>query len=270
MTYVQTDLRTVTTTFSTFFPVVTQNLIVTSTVASGCIYSLGEVPCGSICCAIGQYCMTDINQCAAAGGGSSAYFSSFYTVTQLASVPVRPTSNTVLTVTATGLATATVPFSAPVGTDGSTLIGAQATTQGQKLSAGAIAGIVIGVIAGIILLFLILLCCCAKGAIDGVMGLFRGGKKRRTETTYIEERHSHHGSSRPAGRTWYGGRPTRVDRTDKKKTGGLGGLATVGAGLGAMALLLGLKRKREQRNDAKSNSNYSYDYESYTGSSPSE
>jgi hypothetical protein len=270
-TYVQTDLKTVTTTFSTFFPIVTQNLIVTAPVGNQCRYSLGEAPCGSTCCAAGQYCMTDINQCAGVGGGSSAYFSSFYTVTQLASVPVRPISNTVFTVTATGAVTATLPYSAPVGTDGSTLIGAQATTQGQRLSPGAIAGIVIGVIAGIILLFLILLCCCAKGAIDRVMGLFGGRKKRRTETTYIEERHSHHGSSRPAGRTWYGGRPTRVDRTDKKKkAGGLGGLATVGAGLGAMALYLGLKRKREQRNDAKSSSSYSYDYESYTGSSPSE
>lgn len=270
-TYVQTDLRTVTTTFSTFFPIVTQNLIVTTTVPSQCRYSLGEVPCGSTCCAAGQFCITDINQCAAAGGGSSAYFSSFYTVTQLASVPVRPISNTVLTVTATGVATATLPFSAPVGTDGSTLIGAQATTQGHRLSPGAIVGIVIGVIAGIILLFLILLCCCAKGAIDGVLGLFGGRKRRRTETTYIEEKHSHHGSSRPAGRTWYGGRPTRVDRTDKKKrTGGFGGLTTVGAGLGAMALYLGLKRKRDQRNDAKSSSSYTYDYDSFTGDSPSE
>lgn len=127
-TYVQTDLKTITTTFSTFFPISTQNNIIATTVGSQCRYSLGESPCGSICCSAGQYCRTDINQCAAAGGGSSAYYSSFYTVTQPASVPVRPTSNTVLTVTSTGAATTTVPFSAPVGTDGSTLIGAQATT----------------------------------------------------------------------------------------------------------------------------------------------
>jgi hypothetical protein len=215
--------------------------------------------------------MTDINQCAAAAGGSSAYYSSFYTVTQNPSVPVRPTSNTVLTVTSTGVATATVPFSAPVGTDGSTLIGAQATTSGSSLSPGAIAGIVIGVIAGIILLLLICLCCCARGAIDGIMGIFGGGRKRRTETTYIEERRSHRGS-RPAGRTWFGTRPTRVDRTEKKKkkAGGLGGLATVGAGLGGLALLLGLKRKRDQRNDAKSSSSYSYYDDSFTGTSESE
>jgi hypothetical protein len=269
-TYVETDLNTITTTFSSFFPISTQNFIATTTVSTQCRYSLGEAPCGSTCCSGGQYCMTDINQCAAAGGGSSAHYSSFYSFTPVASVPVRPTSNTVLTVTSTGSATATVPFQPPVGTDGSTLIGAQATTEGQKLSSGAIAGIVIGVIAGIILLFLICVCCCFKGAIDGIMGLFGGRKRRRTETTYIESRHSHHGS-RPAGRTWFGTRPARVDRTEKKKkTGGLGGLATVGAGLGTMALLLGLKRKRDQRNDAKSSSSYSYYDDSYTGTSESE
>lgn len=212
--------------------------------------------------------MTDINQCAAAGGGSSAYHSSFLTVTQTPSAPVRPTSNTVLTVTSTGSATATVPFSPPVGTDGSTLIGAEATTQGSSLSAGAIAGIVIGVIAGIIILFWICVCCCCKGAIDGILGLF-GGRKRRTETTYIEERRSRRGS-KVAGRTWFGSRPARVDRTEKKKkkTGGLGGLAAVGAGLVGLRVLLGLKRKRDQRKDNRSDSSYSY----YDGSrtSPSQ
>jgi hypothetical protein len=266
-TYVETDLNTITTTFSSLIPISTQNLVATTTLSMQCKFSLGEVPCGSMCCSAGQYCMTDINQCAAAGGGSSGYYSSLFTTTQVASVAVRPTSNTILTVTSTGSTTATVPFQAPVGTDGSILVDAQATTQGSSLSPGAIAGIVIGVIAGIILLILICICCCARGAIDGIVGLFGGNKKRRTETTYIEERHSHHGS-RPAGRTWFGSRPARVDRTGKKKkTGGLGGAATVGAGLGTLWLLLGLKRKRDRRNDAKSDSSYSYYDDSYTSDS---
>jgi hypothetical protein len=266
-TYVLTDLRTVTTTFSTLFPVSTQNLVPATTVTAKCNFSLGETPCGNNCCSSGQSCQS--GQCAAAGGGSSAYFSSFFTVTQIASVPVRPISSTVFTFTSTSSATPTVPFSPPVGTDGSTLIGAQPTTQGHKLSPGAIAGIVIGVIAGIIILLLICLCCCAKGAIDSILGIFGGGKKRRTETTYIEERHSHHGS-RPAGRTWFGARPARVDRTEKRRSGGLGGIATVTAGLGALALALGWKRKRERKNEAKSNSSYSYYSDSYTGTSESE
>ena len=267
-TYVETDLKTITSTFSSFFPISTQNFVATS---AGCRYSLGEVPCGSSCCSAGQYCMTDIQQCAAADGGSSAYYSSFYTVTQTASVPVRPTSNTVLTVTSTGSATATVPFSTPVGTDGSTLIGGAATTQGQKLSAGAIAGIVIGVIAGIILLFLLCICFCAKGAIDAITGLFGGGRRRRTETTYIAERHSHHGS-RPANRTWFGARPARVDRTEEKKRktgGGLAGLGTVTAGLALMATYLGLKRRRDEKKYAKSSSDYSSYDGSFTATSPS-
>lgn len=268
-TFVQTDLKTITTTFSSFFPISTQNLVIPTTASVQCQYSLGEIPCGNTCCSAGQYCMADINECAAAGGGSSAFFSSFYT--QAPSAPVRPTSNTVLTVTSTGAATATVPFQAPVGTDGSTVIGAQPTTQGRRLSGGAIAGIVIGVILGLILLFLICLYCCAKGAIDGILGLFGGRRnRRRTETTYIEERRSRRGS-RPGDRTWLGSAPARVDRVEKKttKTGGLGGLAGVGAGLTALALLLGLKRKRAQRNDAKSSSSYSYYDESYTGTSES-
>lgn len=265
-TYVQTDLRTVTTTFSTFFPIATQNFVPTTSVSNQCRYSLGEAPCGAICCSAGQNCMADINQCVAVGGGSSVFYSSIYTVPPMASVPVRPTSNIVFTVTSTGPASTTVPFQTPVGTDGSTLIGAQATRTGRRLSAGAIAGIVIGVIAGIILLFLICVCCCFKGAIDGIMGLFGGRRRRRVETTYIEERHSRHGS-RPTGRTWYGARPARVDRVDKRKSGGLGGFAAVTAGLGALALGLGLKRKRDRRNDAKSNSEYSYYDSSFSGDS---
>lgn len=267
-TYVQTDLRTITTTFSSFFPISTQNFVFSTTAASQCRASLGEVPCGNTCCSAGQYCMTNINQCAAAGGGSSGFYSSFYTVTQNPSVPVRPTSNTILTVTATGSPTTTVPFQTPVGTDGSTLIGVEASTQGG-LSGGAIAGIVIGVIAGIILLLLICLCWCGGAAISALRGIFGGGRKRRTETTVIKERHSHHGhshhGSRPAGRTWFGARPARVDRTEKRNTGGaLAGFAKVGLALGGLAAVLGLKRRSDRRrNEAKSESDYTYDYDSY-------
>ena len=263
-TYVMTDLQTITTTYSSYFAATTQNDVV----PSNCQYALGEVPCGSTCCSSGQYCMTDVNKCAAAGGGgSSGYYSSFYTVTQIASAPIRPTSNTVLTVTSTGAPTATVPYSAPVGTDGSTLIGAEPQTQGGGLSAGAIAGIVIGVIAAIIILILICLCCCAKGLLDTILGIFTG-KRRRTETTYIEERHSHHGS-RPAGRTWFGARPSRPDRTEKKSSG-LAGFAKVGGALAVLGVALGLKRNHDRKHEAKSSSSYSYYDDSYTGTSESE
>jgi hypothetical protein len=266
-TYVETDRRTITTTFSSYFPVATQNQAFTTVVAGPtgqCKYSMGEVPCDAICCSSGQYCKAETNECIAVDGDSSAYYSSQFSFTQVASVAVRPTSNTILTVTSTGAATTTVPFSAPIATDGSSLIGAQATTQSSSLSPGAIAGIVIGVIIGIILLTLICLCCCARGLLNGILGIFGGGKKtRRTEkTTYINQRHSHHGS-RAGGRTWFGSRPARVDRTEPKKKSGLGDLVKVGAGLGVLGTMLGIKRKRDRRHEEKSNSDYSYYDSSY-------
>src|SRR5947209_4663185 len=69
-TYVQTDLKTVTATYSTFVPVTTLR----------CSYSLGETSCGSCCCQSGQMCQAP-GQCVVVAGGSSAYYSSFYTQT---------------------------------------------------------------------------------------------------------------------------------------------------------------------------------------------
>ena len=90
-TYVQTDLQTVTETFSSYIP--------QSTIS--CSYSLGETPCGNVCCLSGQYCQAT-GVCADVGGGSSGYYSSLYTVTTIvtntASAPLRPTSNTLVTV----------------------------------------------------------------------------------------------------------------------------------------------------------------------------
>ena len=283
-TYVETESVTVVSTYSSFVPAATTNNLVqtvtvpaaTASSTSSCTYSLGETPCGSVCCAAGQYCDTSTSTCAAVGGGSSAYYSSFYTVTQSAIVPLRPTSGAVITVTSTSTSTnkasTTQAFQTPVGTDGSTLIGAQASSSGGGLSGGAIAGIVIGVIAGIIILILLCLCCCAKGILDGLLSLFGLGPSRRrrtTEETYIEERHSRRG--RTGGRTWFGMGPSRVDRVDRKKSsGGWGGLAGVTAGLAGLAILLGLKRRHDRRRDEKSDdgtaSSY-FDSEYYTSAS---
>lgn len=264
-TFVETESVTVVSTYSSFISAAaTAGLVQTVTVAAatpsataGCTYSLGQTPCGSICCAAGQYCDTSTNSCAAVGGGSSAYYSSFFTVTQSAVVPLRPTSGTVVTVTSTststGKASSTVPFVTPVGTDGSTIVAPQASSSGGGLSGGAIAGIVIGVIAGIILLILLCICFCAKGLLDGLRSIFGLGNRRRrtTEETYIEERHSRRG--RTGGRTWFGAGPSRVDRVEKKKTGGgFGGVAGVTAGLAALAVVLGLKRRHDRKRDEKS------------------
>ena len=265
-TYVQTDLKTVTTTYSSFYPVTTLQ----------CSYSLGETPCGSCCCQSGQMCQA-AGQCVVVAGGSSAYYSSLYTVTtstQTAVVPVRGTSGTVVTVTSTGSITTTVPYQTAVSTGGAILTGTVTTTS-HGLSGGAIAGIVIGVLAGLILLFLLCACLCFKTLWDGllsILGIRRSGR-RRTEETYIDRRSSRRQSG---GRTWFGTRPARGSRTSvevvekRRQNKGWGGFATVGAGLATLALLLGLKRRSDRRNEEdKSNVSYdSYYYNSdYTSAS---
>lgn len=242
-TYVQTDLKTVTATFSSY--------VAAATATAQCSYAQGQTPCGTMCCLSGQYCSAG-NTCVAVPG-SSGYYSSLATVT--------------VTNTAGGAAT-TVPFQTPVGTGGST-VGVSASESSGGLSGGAIAGIVIGVIAGIILLLLLCACCCAKGLIDGLLGIFGLGGRRRTrreEVEVIEERHHHAG-----GRTWYGAaKPSgTVVSEKKKKDSGLGGFAKAGLFLGGLAAILGLKRKRDERKDDMSSGYSYYDSEYYTSSSSS-
>ncbi|ETI22528.1 hypothetical protein G647_06603 [Cladophialophora carrionii CBS 160.54] len=253
-TYVQTDLKTVTETFSSYIPVTTLS----------CSYSLGETPCGNVCCLSGQFCQA-AGICAAVGGGSSGYYSSLYTVTTVitntASAPIRPTSNTLVTVTSIGGATTTQPFVTPVGTDGSIIVGTQ-TDSGGGLSGGAIAGIVIGVIVGIFLLLLFCACCIFKGLIDGLLAIFGLGPRRRrtTEEEVYVERHSHGGRGR---RTWFGTRPARSEVVEEKRRSGWGTAGWMAAGVGALALWLGLKRKN-RRSDKSSS--VSYDSSYYTDS----
>jgi hypothetical protein len=199
-------------------------------------------------------------------GGSSAYYSSVYTLTtNTAIVPVRGT--TVATVTSTGYFTATTQYQPAVSTGGAILTGAVSTSHG--LSGGAIAGIVIGVIAGLILLFLLCACLCFKSLWDGLLSLFgiRRRGHRRTEETYIDRRSSRRYSG---GRTWFGTRPGRGSRTSvdvvekRRESGGWGGFATVGAALAGLALILGLKRRRDRRREEEKSS---VSYDSYYYSS---
>ena len=255
-TFVQTDMKTVTQTFSSCI----------SQTTLSCSYSLGETPCGNVCCLSGQFCQAP-GVCAAVGGGSSGYYSSLYTVTTVvtntASAPLRPTSNTLVTVTSIAGVTTTQAFSTPVSTDGSNIIVAHSSS-GSSLSGGAIAGIVIGVILGIILLLLICACCIFKGLLDGLLAIFGLGKRRRrtTEEEVYVERHSHHGGRR----TWFGTRPGRSEVVEeKRKRSGWGTAGWMAAGVGALALWLGLKRDR--RADKASSGYGSSYYSDYTVSS---
>ena len=266
-TYTETDLIARTSTYSSYFGSVTSQVAATPTTyiapAVTSIYcnpAFQESPCGTLCCAQGQVCQYQ-GQCIAAvntvGDVSSFAYSS---VTNTASAFIRPTSNTVQTLTSTAPPTTTVPFSTPTSTSATA---GMASTTNNGLSGGAIAGIVIGVIAGILLLLLICTFFCFKGLLDGFLALLGlGPKRRRREETYIEERHSRHGTG--AGRTWYGAaRPNRVDRPKRSGFGGFGGVA---AGLAALAVILGLKRRRDRREKSEY-SGSSYSYSDYTSAS---
>ena len=238
--------------------------IATATSAATCRADLGETTCGTTCCDAAQECQD--GQCVAE--------SSSVAVTAAATPGTRETSSGATTVTQTAAATTTEAFIAPVGTDGADLIGAKATSSGGGLSGGAIAGIVIGAIAGAILLLLLCGCLCFKGALDGLLAALGLRNRRRKETTYVEERYSHHSQgSRPrpqGGRTWFGTRPAGATNSEvsekKSKWSGWGTIAII---LGALALCLGLRRKERDHDDDKTDYTYPssyYYYSDYTRS----
>ena len=264
-TYVETDLVTRVSTYSSFFGSETAVAAPAPTSGSSCDSSIGESPCGGICCATGQYCAY-AGQCAASNGhgdeSSSAYLGQITTATN--SAPLRPTSNAATTITSTGSATTTVPFQTP-SASASAAAGsaAMSTTSNNGLSGGAIAGIVVGVIIGLIILILILLCCCAASAADAILGFFGiRNKKRRRETTVIEEHRHHEGG----GRRWFGAGPARRDRSPKK-SGGKGGLGAVAGGLAGLAVILGLKRKHDKKVEKSHYTGSSYYSDYYSSQS---
>ncbi|KAI0489545.1 hypothetical protein F4859DRAFT_155414 [Xylaria cf. heliscus] len=235
----------------------------------------GQIACGPICCANWQYCAYE-GQCVANPGFSTwteVVTTGTYVTTQF-SAPYRPTSGPSAT------------QSSPTGTFASATESASSTspaavsTANNSLSGGAIAGIVVGTIAGVILLLLLCFCCIARGLWGVVAGIFGGGKKRRRGSERIEvteERYSRHGSAsaaaRPSHRTWFGGgggRPsTAASRKEKKSSGG--GLGWLIAAIGAIAILLGLRRSDKRKGSRPSRSDWSSSYysDSYTADSPS-
>ncbi|KAK9780779.1 hypothetical protein AB5N19_07253 [Seiridium cardinale] len=235
----------------------------------------GQIACGTICCADWQYCAYS-GQCSAnSAAGTWTTGTTVGVVTTAFSAPFR--------VTGTGTGTTTVATGTAAGvTATSTGTGAAVTTTtSNSLSPGAIAGIVVGTIAGVILLLLLCICCIIRGAWHSALAILGiGGKdKRKTERTeIIEERYSRHGSAhaasaRPAHRTWFGGgggRPSTAASRKEKKSSGAGWLAAAG---GAALLLLGLKRgdkhKESSHKPPRSDWSSSYYTDSYTASSPS-
>ncbi|CAG7997579.1 unnamed protein product [Penicillium salamii] len=263
-TLTETDLSTITSVWS--------SQIAAATSTGTCRADIGETKCGTRCCEAAQECQD--GECVA----ESSSVAVTATGTDAEATPgVRGTSDGASTVTATSAPTTTEGFTAPVGTDGADLIGAKASDNDGGLSGGAIAGIVIGSIAGAFLLLLICACLCCKGVLDGLFAALGIGKRRKRDTTYVEERHSHHSHGGrpppPPGRTWFGSKPPAEGSEVSEKKNSWGKIAII---LGALALCLGLKRHRDKdHDDSKTESSYpsSYyyysDYYSGTGSSRS-
>lgn len=140
-----------------------------------CDPNYGELACGNICCSAAEMCMRP-GHCVKSGSSPfnsvitpsmSGSSTATATATSTATEPARPTSSFLSTVTE-GSGTYTTDFIAPVATgqDGTTILpvvvggghgeGKSTGGSGDHLSTGAIAGIVIGSIAGFLLLLLLL------------------------------------------------------------------------------------------------------------------
>lgn len=273
-TYTETDLVVRTSTY-TIASQAASTVVVASVTAAPpaiCTPSLGQSSCGTICCAADQRC-AGTNSCTAL---ASSYYGATGVGSSTYSAPLKPTSGGVSTATTFVSHTTTAPFQTAATASGSAFPAPVSSSSGHGLSGGAIAGIVIGVIAAIIILLLICFCCILKEGIEGLLAIFGLGKKRRsTERVETVERYSRHGSAAGSRREhvgWFGaGRPARVDsvRKEKKSGGGLG-LGAVGVGLLGLAAVLGLKRKHDRKEKPPaSDISSSYYTESYTGTSAS-
>lgn len=268
----------------------------------------GEIACGSICCASWQYCAYD-GQClsnpgatatsTAASAGTTSY-STYDTTITTSGTTITTQFSAPYRVTGTGDATtATGTLESATGT--ANVNGTLASTGGSHLSGGAIAGIVVGVIAGVALLLAICACCIMRGLWYAFLALFGlGGKKKKSrsrerETIIVEEeRYSRHGraasvSQRDRHSGWYAAdRPPRSTAaesrrpSEKKRDSN----ATSWAGAGALStilVMLGLRRDKKRRESAaakrtsrprssrpRSAVSSSYFSDSYTATDPSE
>ncbi|RMY70045.1 hypothetical protein D0863_06060 [Hortaea werneckii] len=284
-TYVETDLVTKTTVYSSWIAgqssaATTWASASATPTSDSCDYNKNESPCGNVCCGSDEYCYV-AGTCKPAAGGVTSSGAT-------ASAPIRGTSSSLVQVTETASPSTTVPFVAPVATGANITLTENQSGGGGGLSGGEIAGIVIGVLAGLFLLGLLIFYCCLRG----LWAVFCGGRNRRRSRRTHEideyERHSHHHGGRGSrygggaaaaggGRTWYGApKPARSRYSDdsRHRRGGGGWRKEalgLGAGLAGLWAILGLKRKRDNRrnNDEKYTDYGSYSSDYYTSSSKS-
>src|SRR6478735_2405693 len=168
--------------------------------------------CGEICCAGWQTCAYK-GQCSAKPGydePTAVVITSDGKLTTQYSAPYRVTGTTTIvnsgapTESDEGTATATDAEATATETSDEAAAGATGTG-GGGLSAGAIAGIVIGVIAGVALLLLLCFCCIARGLWVALFG--KKDKEKSERVDVYEERYSRHGSRPPPSASPHSRRP---------------------------------------------------------------
>ncbi|KAH7022695.1 hypothetical protein EDB80DRAFT_674311 [Ilyonectria destructans] len=244
--------------------------------------------CGTICCAGWQTCAFT-GQCSAKSGmedGTTVVITSNGKVTTQYSAPYRVTGTT--TITSEGVRSDTVSetstASTSTATSDSDTIGAGGGGTGSNLSGGAIAGIVIGTIAGVALLLLLCFCCIARGLWVAVFGKKKNESRERVDI--VEERYSRHGSRpatahsrRDSHKGWFGGGggPSSAGsrREKKKESSGKKWLGIAGLAATLLALLNLRKDKkpaskgsRSSRGSSRHSDSY-YSYSDYTSPSSS-
>jgi hypothetical protein len=259
-----TETRTYTSTIMTYFappPAPTEGV--------DCIPQKEEwEACGPICCAGWQTCAYN-GQCSPKPGYGegttvvvtkddgvvTTQYSAPYRVTGTTTVVSTGIKSTDATVTSTGTADQATATSDEDGAAGG-------STANNKLSGGAIAGIVVGVLAAVSLLIFLCFCCIARGIWHAIFGK----KKKDKEHVSVYDEYSQHSGHAPSNRRdrhsgWFGGgRPSSVsDRREKSS-----GKKWLGLAGGAATLLALLNIKKDKRSDRKAPSRYTDSYYSYS------
>ncbi|KAM0322864.1 hypothetical protein ACHAQA_009205 [Verticillium albo-atrum] len=247
----------------------------------------GETSCGTICCDVWQQCASEANSLCEPrpgyGGGlitTTVTDGNGHTITTRYSAPYRVTSTTFTNSAGSATSTGAIGTGTAIPNEGDN--GEDSGTGGGGLSAGAIAGIVIGTLAGIGLLMLICFCCIARG----LWALLCGGKKkddrRRSERTEVYEEHYRGGGAAAGSRMpsthsrrdrhtgWFGGRPTSAGARRDPEKDRSSGKKWLGLGAGAATLLALLNMTKDKKKpERKARSRYTDSYYSYTDSESS-
>lgn len=280
-----TETNTFTSTVTTHFPEPTDKGGDDSGVDCVPDTSRGETACGKICCADFQQCsdgwcvQRDGWGGGGGGGGLTTITQGGETITTRFSAPYRPTGATFTGDSSATTTTTTAATGTAIGSDGDDGDDSDSGTgTGGGLSGGEIAGIVIGVLAGLFILGMICFCCIARG----LWGLCCGSRKKddRRERVEVEETYYRGGSRAPSAAAaaharrdrhsgWFGRPRSAGSRRDEKDRSGGAKWLGLGAAAATLLALLHLRKdkKPEQRRPHSRYTDSYYSYSDFSNSS---